>query len=175
MKRIKLQTPYAREDELVVEQLPDETLVYDLKRHKARCLNRAATLVWRRCDGKTTVPEMAAMLERELDIPADESVVWMALGRLDKAHLLKSPVILPPDKKQYSRRAVIQSLGKVAGITLVLPVVESIAAPLAAQAKTCVSAAACAASSPPCGPSPICGAPGVCCKTSRGNCAQVAC
>ncbi len=143
MKRIRRQTPCAREDDLVVEELPDETLVYDLKNYKARCLNRAATLVWRRCDGKTTVAEMAAMLERELDIPAQESVVWMALDRLDKAHLLKDPVTLPPDRQQYSRRVVIKTLGKVAGIALVLPVVESITAPVAAQQSSCVSAFVC--------------------------------
>ena len=37
--------PRARQDELVVEELPDETLVYDLKRHKALCLNRTSVLV----------------------------------------------------------------------------------------------------------------------------------
>ena len=46
MKTTRALMPRARQDELVVEELQDETLVYDLKRHKARCLNRTAALVW---------------------------------------------------------------------------------------------------------------------------------
>ena len=46
METTRALMPRARQDELVVEELPDETLVYDLKRHKARCLNRTAALVW---------------------------------------------------------------------------------------------------------------------------------
>ena len=49
--------PRARQDELVVEELSDETLVYDLKRHKANCLNRTAALVWQDCDGQTSVSQ----------------------------------------------------------------------------------------------------------------------
>ncbi len=172
MKTTRALMPRARQDELVVEELPDETLVYDLKRHKARCLNRTAALVWRRCDGQTTVAEMATMLENELEIPADESVVWMALDRLGKAHLLSEPVTLPADRAQYSRREVLRTLRRVAGISLLLPVIESIFAPRAAAQASCISASACIASSPPCVPMPICGQPGKCCKAQGpSNCA----
>jgi hypothetical protein len=47
MKTTRALMPRARRDELVVEELDDETLVYDLERHKARCLNHTAALVWR--------------------------------------------------------------------------------------------------------------------------------
>src|SRR5207248_2525045 len=41
--------PSARQDRLVVQELSDEVLVYDLDRHRAHCLNRAASLPqWRR-------------------------------------------------------------------------------------------------------------------------------
>ena len=46
METTRALMPRARQDELVVEELQDETLVYDLERHKARCLNRTAALVW---------------------------------------------------------------------------------------------------------------------------------
>lgn len=32
-------TPLARREELVVPELADEVLVYDLRQHKAHCLN----------------------------------------------------------------------------------------------------------------------------------------
>ncbi len=57
METTRALMPRARQDELVVEELSDETLVYDLKRHKANCLNRTAALVWQDCDGQTSVAQ----------------------------------------------------------------------------------------------------------------------
>ncbi len=143
--------PRARQDELVVEELPNETLIYDLKRHTARCLNRTAALVWRRCDGRTKVADVAALLEARLEIPTDEAVVWMALDRLSKAHLLSEPVTLPADRAQYSRRQMLRTLRRAAGISLLLPVIESIVAPLAAAQASCVTSCAGVPNCTPCG------------------------
>ena len=175
MKTTRALMPRARQDELVVEELQDETLVYDLKRHKARCLNRTAALVWRRCDGRSSVADVAALLEEQLATPTDEAVVWMALDRLGRAHLLSEPVTLPADRAQYSRREVLRTLRRVAGISLLLPVIESIVAPRAAAQASCISASACAAQGPPCGNLPICSVPGQCCKSVRGACGLKAC
>ena len=176
MKMTRALMPRARQDELVVEELQDETLVYDLKRHKARCLNRTAALVWRCCDGQTSVAEVAALLEEQLAIPTDEAVVWMALDRLSRADLLSEPVTLPADRAQYSRRQMLRTLRRAAGISLLLPVIESIVSPLAAAQGSCVSVAACIAASPPCfGGAPICGAPGDCCKVAGPNCQAKKC
>ena len=158
--------PRARQNELVVEQIPDETLVYDLNRHKAHCLNHTSALVWSRCDGRTTVAEVAALLERELKSPADEAVVWMALDRLDGAHLLKEQVTLPADKTQYSRREVLRTLRRVAGISLLLPVIESIVSPVAAaQQSNCVTVDECEGQlvPPQCYNQAICGEAFECC------------
>jgi hypothetical protein len=168
--------PRARQDELVVEELPDETLVYDLKRHKARCLNRTAAMVWRRCDGRSSVAEVAALLEEQLATPTDEAVVWMALDRLGRAQLLSEPVTLPADRAQYSRREVLRTMRRVAGISLLLPVIESIVAPRAAAQASCITMAACLAQGgPPCGNLPICGSPGQCCKNQAGSCTSRPC
>jgi len=156
MKTTRALMPRARQDELVVEELPDETLVYDLKRHKAHCLNRTSALVWQHCDGRTTVAEVAALLERQLKIPADEAVVWMALDRLGRAHLLSEPVTLPADRTQYSRREVLRTLRRAAAISL-LPVVASIVAPRAAAAASCVTAGVCVTRPPTAAaPTPSC-------------------
>ncbi len=163
MKTTRALMPRARQDELVVEELQDETLVYDLKRHKASCLNPTAALIWRRCDGQTSVAEVAALLEEQTATPTDEAVVWMALDRLSRTHLLSEPVTLPADRAQYSRREMLRTLRRVAGISLLLPVIESIVSPLAAAQGSCISAAACQATSAPCSGLPICGSPGKCC------------
>jgi hypothetical protein len=128
-------TPWARAADLAVEELLDETLVYDLARHKAHSLNRTATLVWRQCDGKTTVAAMAVRLARELDLPVNEDLVWVALERLRRTHLLAEGVIVPPESAGYSRRDALRALG----LTAALPVIVSILAPRAARAQSCVS------------------------------------
>ncbi len=137
METTRALMPRARQDELIVEELQDETLVYDLKRHKANCLNRTAALVWRRCDGQTSVADVAALLEEQLATPTDEAVVWMALDRLGRAHLLSEPVTLPADRAQYSRREMLRTLRRAAGISLLLPVIETIVAPRAAAQASC--------------------------------------
>ena len=81
--------PHARTESLLVEELSEETLVYDEERHKAHCLNPTAAFVWHHCDGQTSVSELARLLEDELGIPANEEVVWLALDRLERVHLLE--------------------------------------------------------------------------------------
>lgn len=122
--------PNAREKGLVVQDLSDETLVYDLERHKAHCLNRAAAAVWRLCDGKRDEAALARLLEKDLGTAADEDVVRLALRDLGRAHLLQEPVAADP---RLSRRRLIQRLGQ----SLALPLVVSIVSPTAAQAATC--------------------------------------
>ncbi len=161
MEMTRALMPRARQDELVVEELQDETLVYDLKSHKAHCLNRSVALVWRRCDGRTSVADVAALLKKELEIPADEAVVWMALDRLGRAQLLSEPVTLPADRTQYSRRQVLRTLGRVAGISLLLPVIESIVSPRAAMAATSTTKLECESG---------CIGVGLPCSDGKGDC-----
>lgn len=135
--------PRARRDGLVVQKLPDETLVYDLQRDRAHCLNRTAALIWQHCDGRTTVADLAKALEEQTGLPADEAVVWMALERLGKAHLLQERMTPPGGTGRHTRREVLRRLGLTAGLAILLPVVQSIVAPEAVQAASGVTAAAC--------------------------------
>jgi hypothetical protein len=57
--------PLARTDDLVINELTDEVLVYDRQRDKALCLNAAAASVWKQCDGHSTVAEIAGKLSRQ--------------------------------------------------------------------------------------------------------------
>jgi hypothetical protein len=128
------QAVLARQEELVVQEMPDEVLVYDLKRHKAHCLNKTAAFVWQHCDGQTTVAEMAGLLEKETGARVDEDVVWYALGKLGDANLLANKVALPVTDGM-SRRRMVRRLGTM----LVLPAVVSLIAPNAVQAVTVVT------------------------------------
>jgi hypothetical protein len=124
--------PCARHDELLVEELPDELLVYDLQRDKAHCLNKTAAFVWRQCDGLTPVGDIARSLP-VLGLPADEEVVWLALEQLERIHLLRKDFAPARQEHAISRRKVIQRLGVAGGVGVLLPVINSITAPAAAQ------------------------------------------
>jgi len=139
--------PRARKQGLVVQKLPDETLVYDLDRDLAHCLNQTASLVWRRCDGRTTTKEIALSLTRSLKQPVDEKIVWLALDQLDRNHLLSEESFIPRTVAGMNRREVVRALGVSAAIAI--PAVISIVAPLPAQAATgCVSSGGSCASNP---------------------------
>lgn len=131
--------PQCRTEQLVIQKTADETLVYDLDRHKAHCLNRAATAVWSRCDGTTTVAEMAEILERDLNIPADEQVVLLAISQLGKAKLLDGPALKLFTGAIPARREVIKRMGLIGAAAMLLPVITSIVAPTAVSAATCLA------------------------------------
>jgi hypothetical protein len=143
--------PVARADGLIVEEFGDELLVYDLTRDKAHRLNRTAAFVWRRCDGQTTVAALAAALVKDQALekdaaPATEStlrlgemVVRMALDRLAAARLFTERLTMPASKARLSRRDVMRA----AGISLLVPLVESIVAPRAAEAASSTTQSAC--------------------------------
>jgi hypothetical protein len=126
--------PSTRHDELLVSELADETLIYDLQRHKAHCLNRTAAFVWQRCDGQTSVADIAAMLPAELGLPAEVDIVLLALERLEEVHLLREPLPSSRSATSISRRKLLAKLGVAGGAGLLLPVVTSILVPTPAMA-----------------------------------------
>jgi len=149
MKAREESVPRARREGLLVQELPDELLVYDLVRQKAHCLNQTAALIWNRCDGKTSVEQLVRILEKESKGPVDHAVVWMAFDQLSKAHLLKGRTRTWPGPSRISRRELIRRAGAAAAITL--PLVSSIVAPDAVQAATCLpSGQSCTTSSQCC-------------------------
>ena len=152
MKRTEQLTPRARQEELVVRELPDEMLVYDLERHEAHCLNRTAALVWKKCDGKTTLLEITESLAKELNATVDERIVILALDQLTKFHLLDKaetqPLGLPSEMMRMSRREMMRTLGTAAAVAL--PLIVSISAPTAAQAASCVPGPSCTPGGLPC-------------------------
>jgi len=129
--------PLARKDDLIIKEMPDEVLVYDLVRDQAHCLNRTAALVWNYSDGRTNAATMAGRLTRELNVPVDDCVVWLALNQLSKNHLLEEEIV-PPKLMAgiINRRQLIRALGVAAVVAV--PVVTSIVAPTPAQAATCL-------------------------------------
>lgn len=132
---IQEKLPQARKEGLVVQDLPQEVLVYDLNRHKAYCLNETAALIWKCCDGKMTVGQLARAVEKKLKLPVDERVVWLGLKELSDSNLLLERATVPDGIARMSRRQAMSKLG--IGAMLAVPVILSLNSPTAAQAGSC--------------------------------------
>jgi hypothetical protein len=135
----KLLIPLARAKDLVVEELADEVLVYDLNNNKAHCLNQTTAAVWKHCDGKRTVAEIADLLKKEMNAPVDEVLVELALDQLSRRRLLDEPFKMPA-MPGMSRRQLIRTLGWAAVVAV--PVITTIVAPTAAHAQSHAAARA---------------------------------
>lgn len=127
-------TPHAREDGLVAQEMGDETVVYDLVRHRAHRLNRTAALVWRHCNGQRSLDDLASLLAKDLGATADDKLVWLALEQLEKAHLLRDKLPSRPRSNAFSRRELGSRLRLTGALAVLLPVVTSIIAPTPAEA-----------------------------------------
>src|SRR5262249_4955194 len=140
-----------------------------LRRHKAHYLNASAALVWQCCQERRSLADTVARVEAEIGIAPATPLVWMALGRLERAHLLSETPSVPRPRSRYTRRQVIQALGRGAAATARVLLIESIVSPVAAEAASCLTAVQCEALAVgQCGGQPICGSPGDCCVV-RGN------
>jgi hypothetical protein len=156
------QYPSARKNGLVIQEMPDELLVYDLDTNKAHCLNNTAAFVWKSCDGKTSVSDMAALMDLESGSKVPEDLIWLAIDQLSENKLLEED--LRANFNGQSRRAVIKKIGLASVIAI--PVIASLVAPPSALAATsckcpggndvqCTSQAGCPAT---CGPiTRVCG------------------
>jgi hypothetical protein len=159
------QFPAARKSGLVIQEVPDEVLVFDLESNKAHCLNKTAAMIWKSCDGSTSVPEIANLIKSETGKDASDDLVWLAIDQLSQNNLLEASVTVPGSGQ--SRREVIKKIGLASMIAI--PVVASLVAPQNALANvSCV-----------CTASFDCGLPGfescpsqTCCSPG-GTCASV--
>jgi len=138
------QFPTARNSGLVVQEVPDEILVFDLENNKAHCLNGTAAMVWKSCDGKTSVPEIAKYLEVQTGKGVNDDLVWLAVDQLSENNLLETTASSP--FKGQSRRDVIKKIGLASVIAI--PVVASLVAPQSVLANVsciCTSSTDCPA------------------------------
>lgn len=165
--------PKARSDGLIIRELEDETLVYDLERDEAHCLNQTAALVWKHCDGRKTVEKITTTLGNELDEKVDEQVVWLALYQLRRRRLLTERiprVVSAAGRPGISRRELVQRVAQA--MVIALPLITTIAAPTPASAASC---------DPNCGVPPLaiccpagcpCAGPSIC---RSGQCSAGSC
>jgi hypothetical protein len=151
--------PISRKENIVVQEVDGEVLIYDLKKNKAFCLNKTSSLVWQACDGKRTIADINNWLGKQLNSQTDEDVVWLALDQLSKENLIEDQIKLENHVNGLPRREAIKRIGTASLIAL--PIIASLTAPTAAQTAT-----------------PVCGAtnrPAGCPCQSNNECASGNC
>jgi hypothetical protein len=119
------QNPMARQNGLVVQEMPDEVLVYDLDTNKAHCLNQSAAFVWKSCDGTRSVGDIVRQFEANGNGKVTEDFVWLAIDQLNENGLLDGEVA--PRFAGQSRRQVLKTVGLASMVAL--PVIASLVAP----------------------------------------------
>jgi hypothetical protein len=134
--------PVMRKDDLVIQELDGEILIYDLRNDKALCLNSTSALIWQACDGSKSVSEITEFVGKKLDSTSSEDLVWLALDQLKKEKLIENGSVTDDDHFEgMSRRQVIRKIGLSSLVAI--PVVSSLVAPVAAATGTCTGNCRC--------------------------------
>jgi len=153
--------PLARQNGLVVQEMPDEVLVYDLDTNKAHCLNQSAALVWKSCDGNNSVGDIVRQFESTGGGKVTEDFVWLAIDQLNENGLMDGRAA--PRFAGQSRRQVLKTIGLASMVAL--PVIASLVAPssaLGAQSCTCTTSPECNTPARQACPGRTCNMNGVC-------------
>ncbi len=154
--------PGARRDGLLVEELGDETVVYDTNSKQAHCLSPIAAAVFAHCDGATSLASIAERLTEARGEPVDIATVAGAVAQLEERELVASN-----SRELDGRPTRREMLGKTAAVGAAaasVPLITSIVAPTAALAQSgcnigaaCTTDDECGATHPSCGGTCGCG------------------
>ena len=158
--------PIGRKTEIVTQDFGRELLIYDLKIHKAFCLNETSAIVWDACNGKNSIDEITQLLSQKLKSKANEDLVWLTLNELKNSNLLESNN-LENKFVGLSRREIVKKVGFASMIAL--PIISTLVAPTAlhAQSMACACGAPSGDNSRPAGCS--CVTDSDCCATCSGG------
>lgn len=111
--------PKIREN-LLVQDLKDEVLIFDPGTNKSYCLNSTAKIVFNHCDGVKTFA----------DLRISDEMIYFTLDELRKQNLIESDYASP--FAGMNRREAVRRVGLASMVAL--PLISSLTAPRAAQA-----------------------------------------
>jgi hypothetical protein len=124
--------PFSRKQNIVVQELENELLVYDLQTNKAYCLNETSAIVYGFCDGTKSIAELSDLMSRKLKTLVSEDFVRLALNELNDNGLLVNADEFEGYFTRLSRREIVRKVGLASMIAL--PLISSVVAPNAAMA-----------------------------------------
>lgn len=120
--------PAARNTNIVVQNLGQEILIYDLNTHRAVGLNETSSRIYQACDGRTSFDE----LKNEYGL--SDEILFLALEQLKANNLLAEDATYSSPFAGMKRRDVIRRAGLASMIAL--PVIYSVVAPTSANASS---------------------------------------
>ena len=121
-----MKLPQIRNQNIVIQEIGGEIMIYDLEINKAYCLNETSAIVYQNCDGKTDFAD----LNSKYNFPNE--IIYLALDQLQKENLLEKDTNFVSPLTGLSRREVVKKVGL--GSMILLPVIASIVAPTAINA-----------------------------------------
>jgi hypothetical protein len=129
--------PLARTEDLLVEDVDGEVLVYDETDSLACRLNGSAAFVWRHCDGTNTVDDLVRLVAGEFGALGRPELVHVALDELAEHGLLASGYETRSKvAARLSRRHFMRAVGIGGAAAAVVPIVASMLVPTPAAASS---------------------------------------
>ena len=131
------ENPKARSKNVLIEEVADELLVFDVSNNRAHCLNESAAAIWRHCDGSRSVSSIANHLFPKLAPTDSEPLVAVGIERLRRRRLLEGSASEPAvdlSKRQLLKKVAI--MAAAAGVAA--PLVSTVLAPTSAYAFSCL-------------------------------------
>jgi hypothetical protein len=113
--------PLARSEDLLVEGVGAETVIYDGRSKEAHCLSPLAAVVFDRSDGRTSLADLAGIASSHIGEPVDLGGVEEALAELAERDLM----IAPADGDGISRRELVRKTAVVTGTVWATPLILS--------------------------------------------------
>lgn len=134
--------PIARTADLIVRRLPTETLIYDLRTHRATCLDARATAVWDECDG-TKSPDQIKSIRSGIETSGNN--VDGILRSLAENGLIEGvEPSVKPEPETMDRRRALASLGTALAATASSVMTLSVPTPaMAASGNVCANSGDC--------------------------------
>lgn len=124
-----MKLPKVRNQNIVIQEIGNEIMIYDLEINKAYCLNETSAIIYQNCNGETDFAD----LNSKYNFPNE--IIYLTLDQLQKENLLEKKSEFLSPFKGLSRREVVKKI--VLGSMIALPVIASIVAPTAINAASC--------------------------------------
>lgn len=126
--------PRSRQQNLVVQELDKELLIYDLSNNKAYSMNETSAIVYQLSNGERTVAEISNLMSKQLNTTVSEDLVWLALLELEKENLLENHQQIENKFAGIPRREAVKRVGLASLVAF--PIISSVVAPPAYAANS---------------------------------------
>ena len=155
--------PRARDEGLVVQELGDESLVYDRKTEIAHCLGAVAARVWRGCDGERDVRALASFAHVPEELVADALEELQLNGLLADEAPSSVDTVAGVSRRDALRRIAVTGLA-ASSVPLIVSAAAGTPLALASAGSTCATCTT-PGTQDNCGPGSVCAPQKVCIPT----------